>query len=62
MLETLRNNSELVAVLPERLVSGAAGLTVGRTAAGGRRFDMLMLWHERWHRDLAYPGGCVSKS
>ncbi len=46
MLETLRN-SDLVAVLPERLVRGQSGLVV----AG---FEMLMLWHERWHRDPAH--------
>lgn len=46
MLETLRN-SDLVAMLPERLVRGQSGLAV----AG---FEMLMLWHERWHRDPAH--------
>ncbi|KJG62841.1 LysR family transcriptional regulator, partial [Raoultella planticola] len=53
MLETLRN-SDLVAVVPERLARGVSGLMVGRAAAGGGGFDMLMLWHERWHRDPAH--------
>lgn len=53
MLETLRN-SELVAVLPERLVRGAEGLTVVEPPLAVAGFDMLMLWHERWHRDPAH--------
>lgn len=53
MLETLRN-SELVAMLPERLVRGAGGLTVVEPPLAVAGFDMLMLWHERWHRDPAH--------
>ncbi|MGE2471033.1 LysR family transcriptional regulator [Klebsiella michiganensis] len=53
MLETLRN-SELVAVLPERLVRGAEGLTVVEPPLAVAGFEMLMLWHERWHRDPAH--------
>ncbi|STW31864.1 transcriptional regulator [Klebsiella michiganensis] len=53
MLETLRN-SELVAVLPERLVRGAGGLMVVEPPLAVAGFEMLMLWHERWHRDPAH--------
>ena len=53
MLETLRN-SDVVAVLPERLVSGADGLTQVVPPLSVAGFDMLMLWHERNHRDPAH--------
>jgi DNA-binding transcriptional LysR family regulator len=53
MLETLRN-SDLVAVLPERLVRGVSGLMVVEPPLAVAGFDMLMLWHERWHRDPAH--------
>lgn len=53
MLEALRN-SDLVAVLPERLARAAHGLTVVQPPLAIAGFDMLMLWHERWHRDLAH--------
>ena len=53
MLETLRN-SELVAVLPERLVRDAGGLTVVEPPLAVAGFEMLMLWHERWQRDPAH--------
>lgn len=53
MLEALRN-SDLVAVLPERLVRAAAGLTVVEPPVAVAGFDMLMLWHERLHRDPAH--------
>ncbi|WP_414476615.1 LysR substrate-binding domain-containing protein, partial [Klebsiella pneumoniae] len=53
MLETLRN-SDLVAVLPERLVRGQSGLEVVEPPLAVAGFEMLMLWHERWHRDPAH--------
>ncbi len=53
MLETLRN-SDLVAVLPERLVRGQSGLVVVEPPLAVAGFEMLMLWHERWHRDPAH--------
>jgi DNA-binding transcriptional LysR family regulator len=52
MLETLRN-SDLVAVLPERLVRGRRP-DGGRPPLAVAGFEMLMLWHERWHRDPAH--------
>ena len=51
--ETLRN-SDLVAVLPERLVRGQSGLVVVEPPLAVAGFEMLMLWHERWHRDPAH--------
>ena len=53
MLETLRN-SDLVAVQPERLVRGQSGLVVVEPPLAVAGFEMLMLWHERWHRDPAH--------
>lgn len=53
MLETLRN-SDLVAVVPERLARGVSGLVVVEPPLAVAGFDMLMLWHERWHRDPAH--------
>ncbi|HDZ0569765.1 TPA: LysR family transcriptional regulator, partial [Klebsiella quasipneumoniae] len=53
MLETLRN-SDLVAVLPERLVRGQSGLVVVEPPLAVAGFEILMLWHERWHRDPAH--------
>ncbi|MFP7623204.1 LysR family transcriptional regulator, partial [Klebsiella pneumoniae] len=45
--------SEL-AVLPERLVRGQSGLVVVEPPLAVAGFEMLMLWHERWHRDPAH--------
>ncbi|HIF5913297.1 TPA: LysR family transcriptional regulator [Raoultella ornithinolytica] len=53
MLETL-HNSDLVAMLPERLLRGMSGLTIVEPPLAIAGFDMLMLWHERWHRDPAH--------
>ena len=53
MLEAVRS-SELVALLPERLIRAAHGLTVVEPPLAVAGFDMLMLWHERWHRDPAH--------
>ena len=46
--------SDLVAVLPERLVRGQSGLEVVEPPLAVAGFEMLMLWHERWHRDPAH--------
>jgi DNA-binding transcriptional LysR family regulator len=51
MLEALAT-SDLVAVVPERLVKKAALQVVHPVPLPG--FDMLMLWHERLHRDPAH--------
>lgn len=53
MLDALAN-SDLVAVLPERLVKNIATLQVIAPPIALPGFDMLMLWHERQHRDPAH--------
>lgn len=53
MLEALAN-SDLVAVLPERLVKNTVALQVVEPPLSLPGFDMLMLWHERLHRDPAH--------
>jgi DNA-binding transcriptional LysR family regulator len=53
MLEALAT-SDLVAVLPERLVKKAGALQVVEPPVPLPGFDMLMLWHERLHRDPAH--------
>ncbi|MDI6635379.1 LysR family transcriptional regulator [Pantoea dispersa] len=52
MLDTLAS-SDLVAVLPERLVRNAPQLRVLAPPLQIEGFDILMLWHERLHRDPA---------
>jgi DNA-binding transcriptional LysR family regulator len=52
MLEALAT-SDLVAVVPERLVKKAS-LAGGGPPVPLPGFDMLMLWHERLHRDPAH--------
>lgn len=50
MLKVL-TSTDLVAVVPERLVISAAGLTVVEPPVEVPGFEILMLWHERMHRD-----------
>ncbi|WP_318385549.1 LysR family transcriptional regulator [Enterobacter sp.] len=50
MLEVLAR-SDLVAVLPERLVKNTGALQVVAPPVDVPGFDILMLWHERLHRD-----------
>ncbi|EIY5056953.1 LysR family transcriptional regulator, partial [Klebsiella variicola] len=38
----------------ERLVRGQSGLEVVEPPLAVAGFEMLMLWHERWHRDPAH--------
>lgn len=52
MHETLAN-SDLVAVLPERLVRHDSYLAVIDLPLEVPGFDILLLWHERLHRDPA---------
>ncbi|ORM70448.1 LysR family transcriptional regulator [Pantoea rwandensis] len=52
MLEVLAN-SDLVAVLPERLVRHTPHLLVLTPPLDIPGFDILMLWHPRLHRDPA---------
>lgn len=50
MLDALAR-TDLVAVLPERLVAKSGVLRVVEPPVELAGFDMLMLWHERLHRD-----------
>ncbi|PDO82846.1 LysR family transcriptional regulator [Kosakonia sacchari] len=50
MLDALAR-TDLVAVLPERLVATTGALQVVDPPVDLPGFDMLMLWHERLHRD-----------
>ncbi|MCI2246577.1 LysR family transcriptional regulator [Xanthomonas sp. PPL568] len=46
--------SDLVAMLPERLVRGQSGLQVCAPPLELPGYEMAMLWHERVHRDPAH--------
>jgi len=46
--------TDMVAMLPERLARGAAGLRVVEAPLEVPGFEMAMLWHERRHRDPAH--------
>lgn len=46
--------SDLVAMLPERLVRGNAALRVVEPPLQVPGYEMVMLWHERVHRDPAH--------
>ncbi len=45
--------TDLVAMLPERLVRNAPELTVTEAPVEVPGYAMTMLWHERVHRDPA---------
>ncbi|GLU33714.1 LysR family transcriptional regulator [Trinickia caryophylli] len=47
-------NSDLVAVMPERLAREAPGLRIVEPPVTVPGFEMSMLWHERLHRDPAH--------
>ena len=47
-------NTDLVAMLPARLIRGDAALRVVEPPVELPGFEMLMLWHERVHRDPAH--------
>lgn len=46
--------SDLVAMLPERLARGNPALQVQEAPLAVPGFEMVMLWHERSHRDPAH--------
>ncbi|UHQ22804.1 LysR family transcriptional regulator [Lysobacter sp. 5GHs7-4] len=46
--------TDLVAMLPSRLVRGASGLRVHEAPLDIPGFELSMLWHERSHRDPAH--------
>lgn len=47
-------STDLVAMVPSRLVRGNAALQVVEPPIEVPSFEMLMLWHERVHRDPAH--------
>lgn len=47
-------STDLVAMLPSRLVRGAAALRVVEPPVEVPGYEMAMLWHERSHRDPAH--------
>ena len=53
LVETLLN-TDLVAVVPERLTRNVSGLKVVEPPIEIQGFEMLMLWHERLHRDAGH--------
>jgi transcriptional regulator, LysR family len=53
LVETLLN-TDLVAVVPERLTRNVSGLKVVEPPIAVQGFEMLMLWHERLHRDAGH--------
>ncbi|ANN72062.1 LysR family transcriptional regulator [Bordetella bronchialis] len=53
-LESVLATTDLVAMVPERLVRGHAALRVVEPPVDIPGFEMAMLWHERVHRDPAH--------
>lgn len=53
-LGAVLSNTDLVALMPSRLVSGNPALQVVEPPLEVPGFEMLMLWHERVHRDPAH--------
>ncbi|SAK56591.1 LysR family transcriptional regulator [Caballeronia arationis] len=47
-------NTDLVAMLPERLVRDSPGLRIVEPPVDVPGYEMAMLWHERSHRDPAH--------
>jgi DNA-binding transcriptional LysR family regulator len=46
--------TDMVAMLPERLARGAPGLKVVEAPLEVPGYEMAMLWHERRHRDAGH--------
>ncbi|WP_121498826.1 LysR family transcriptional regulator [Pseudomonas aeruginosa] len=53
-LESVLTNTDLVAMVPSRLVRNSHALQVVEPPVEVPGFEMLMLWHERVHRDPAH--------
>jgi DNA-binding transcriptional LysR family regulator len=53
VISTLRN-TDMVAMLPERLVRGDKSLKIVEAPVEVPGYEMSMLWHERSHRDPAH--------
>ncbi len=53
-LRSVLASTDLVAMLPSRLVGGSPALRVVEPPVAVPGFEMSMLWHERSHRDPAH--------
>lgn len=53
-LKSVLAHTDLVAMLPSRLVRDASALQLVEPPIEVPGFEMVMLWHERSHRDLAH--------
>jgi DNA-binding transcriptional LysR family regulator len=53
-LRSVLATTDLVAMLPSRLVPGSSGLQVVEPPVDVPGYEMAMLWHERSHRDSAH--------
>lgn len=53
-LESVLTNTDLVAMVPSRLICNSRTLDVVEPPFEVPGFEMLMLWHERVHRDPAH--------
>jgi DNA-binding transcriptional LysR family regulator len=51
---TVIAGSDLVGMLPSRVLAGVSGLRVLRPPVEVAGYEMAMLWHERMHRDPAH--------
>ncbi|OZI27266.1 LysR family transcriptional regulator [Bordetella genomosp. 7] len=54
VLRSVLATTDLVAMVPARLIRGATELRAVRAPLDIPGFDMVMLWHERLHRDPAH--------
>ena len=54
VLLSMVGNSDLVAMLPRRIVSGVPGLRTYEPPLSVPGFEIGMVWHERLHRDPAH--------
>jgi len=54
VLRSVLASTDLVAMLPSRLVRDASGLRVAEPPVDVPGFEISMLWHERSHRDPAH--------
>jgi DNA-binding transcriptional LysR family regulator len=53
-LRSILANTDLVAMLPSRLVKDSSGLQIVEPPVDVPGFEIAMLWHERCHRDPAH--------
>ncbi len=53
-LRAVLENTDMVAMMPSRLVRGISSLQIVEPPIDVPGFEMVMLWHERLHRDPAH--------